>query len=88
MTRAITKLEKQFILNVVKAANGTYLPVPRNLINDEKNIKKNQLNALINNLKAINIITVNLDIFDHCKVELTHRGKHAYRKILRDLAKQ
>ena len=88
MTRATTKLEQQFILNTVKAANGTYLPVPRNLISDEKNIKKNQLHAIINNLRAINIITVTLDIFDHCKVELTHKGKHAYRKILRDLAKQ
>lgn len=82
--REVSKLEQKFILSVVEVSNGEYKSVPRSLIPSANLVKVNQLNAVINNLKAIGIIRVKSDLLENTIVELTQLGKHAYRKILRD----
>ena len=82
--RSITSLEAKFIKVVVESANFEYSAMPASFINGGETVKKNQFNALINNLKAIGMLIVRDDLFDKRLIELTHRGKHAFRNILRD----
>lgn len=82
--RSITSLEAKFIKLVVESANFEYGATPISFLNSGEVVKPNQMNAIINNLKAIGMLVVREDLLDKRLIELTHRGKHAFRKILRD----
>ena len=84
--RNITNLESTFIKVLVESADFEYKFIPSTYIKVGDAIKKNQLNAIINNLKSIGMLTTIDDLFDGRLIALSHRGKHAFRKILRDEA--
>lgn len=85
--REITKLESTFIKALVGCAGGQYASIPRTMISDGELIKLSQVNAVVNNLKAIGIVETSGDLFDKTTIKLTFRGKHAYKKIVRDESK-
>lgn len=82
--REITKLESVFIKTLVGCAGGHYASIPRTMIGDSELVKLSQVNAIVNNLKAIGIVETSSDLFDKTTIKLTFRGKHAYRKIIRN----
>lgn len=84
--REVSKLEKQIIVNIVEATNGKYKKWTIDSIPDGDIVKNNQVNIAILNMKNIGLVTIHKDMFNTL-VELTHRGKHQYRKIVRESQK-
>lgn len=88
--RQFSALEAKTIKALVEiAGNGSYVLSTKDCLKEiliEKEVlKSSQINAVFNNLSAKGLLSSTKDMFDSM-IELTFKGKHAYRCILRDEA--
>ena len=61
-----------------KAKNVNF---PKKLLVEKDVLKKNQLNAVMNNLKAKGIIHVDIDLFGFHMISMTFDGKKLCKKV-------
>lgn len=59
---------------------------PKELLVEGEVLKKNQVNALLNNLKAKGIIDVNIDLFGFSMVSMTFEGVKFCKGLMRKKA--
>ncbi len=97
---SVMKEEKVMITNisalettVLKAVFGfaqkmSNVSFPKEVLVDEKILKANQLNTVLMNLKAKNIIEVNFDLFGFSMVSMTFDGVRFCKGLMRKKAKK
>ncbi|EEV8377917.1 hypothetical protein EHV86_005474, partial [Escherichia coli] len=61
---------------------------PKELLVEGEVLKKNQVNALLNNLKAKGIIEVNVDLFGFSMVSMSFDGIKFCKSLMRKKAKK
>lgn len=61
-----------------KAKNVNF---PKEMLVENEVLKKNQLNAVVNNLKAKGIINVDIDLFGFHMVSMSFDGKKLCKKV-------
>lgn len=95
---SVMKEEKVMITNisalettVLKAVFGfaqkmSNVSFPKEVLVDEKILKSNQLNTVLMNLKAKNIIEINLDLFGFSMVSMTFDGVRFCKGLMRKKA--
>lgn len=82
MIATISTLEAKVLKAVFgfgqKAKNVNF---PKELLVEKEVLKKNQLNAVVNNLKAKGIIYVDIDLFGFHMVSMSFEGKKLCKKV-------
>lgn len=82
MIATISTLEAKVLKAVFgigqKAKNVNF---PKELLVEKEVLKKNQLNAVVNNLKAKGIIHVDIDLFGFHMVSMSFEGKKLCKKV-------
>lgn len=81
MIANISTLETQVLKAVFSIAQkAKNVNFPKELLVEKEVLKKNQLNAVINNLKAKGIINVDIDLFGFHMVSMSFDGKKLCKK--------
>lgn len=88
MITAISPLETNVLKAVFDLAQkNKNVNFPKELLVEKEVLKKNQVNALLNNLKAKGIIEVNVDLFGFTMVSMSYDGVKFCKKMSRKKAK-
>lgn len=75
MITAISPLETNVLKAVFDLAQkNKNVNFPKELLVEKEVLKKNQVNALLNNLRAKGIIEVNVDLFGFTMVSMSYDG--------------
>lgn len=88
MITAISPLETNVLKAVFDLAQkNKNVNFPKELLVEKEVLKKNQVNALLNNLKAKGIIEVNVDLFGFTMVSMSYDGVKFCKTMSRKKAK-
>lgn len=82
MVTTISKLEMTVLKSVFLFAQKTKnVNFPKDLLVEKEVLKKAQLNAVVNNLKAKGIIHVDVDLFGFHMISMSFDGKKLCKKV-------
>lgn len=84
MITTISSLENSVLKAMFGFAQKTKnINFPKELLVEKEVLKKSQVNALLNNLKAKGIIEVNVDLFGFVMVSMSYDGLKFCKSLMR-----
>lgn len=82
MVNSISQLEATVLKTIFSLAQkAKNVNFPKELLVEQEALKKNQLNAVVNNLKAKGIIHVDIDLFGFHMISMSFDGKKLCKKV-------
>ena len=89
MITTISSLENSVLKAIFGfAQKSKNVNFPKDLLVEGEVLKKNQVNALLNNLKAKGIIEVNVDLFGFSMVSMSFDGIKFCKSLMRKKSKK